>query len=70
MCVKKNSYLLLLTSISLASFLWDIGKQNSPRFDASKHGVPSGTILFAGIKMKRKMKNYADAPQNKMDLSK
>ena len=32
--------------ISLASFLWNIGKQNSPRWDAAKRGVPSGAILF------------------------
>ena len=25
---------MFLTHISLASFLWDIGKQNSPRCDA------------------------------------
>ena len=31
----------------LASFLWDIGKQNSPRCDATKSGVPSEAILFA-----------------------
>ena len=36
-----------LTHISLASFLWDIGKQNSLRCDAAKRGVPSGAILFA-----------------------
>ena len=30
-----------LTHISLASFLWDIGKQNSPRCDAAKCGIPS-----------------------------
>ena len=36
-----------LTHISLASFLWDIGKQNSPRCDAAKRGVPSGASLFA-----------------------
>ena len=34
-------------SISLASFLWDTGKQNNPRCDAAKRGVPSGAILFA-----------------------
>ena len=28
-------------------FLWDIGKQKSPRCDAAKRGVPSGAILFA-----------------------
>ena len=36
-----------LTHISLASFLWDIGKQDSLRCDAAKRGVPSGAILFA-----------------------
>ena len=36
------------TNVSiLNSFLWDIGKQNSPRCDAAEHGVPSGAILFA-----------------------
>ena len=43
-----------LTHISLASFLWDIGKQNSPRCDAAKHGVPSGAILFAYMKFIQK----------------
>ena len=38
---------LHLTNISLSSFLWDIGKQKSPRCDAAKRGVPSGAILFA-----------------------
>ena len=37
----------LLAHISLASFLWDIGKQNSPRCEAAKRGLPSGAILFA-----------------------
>ena len=36
-----------LTDLSLASFLWDIGKQHSPRCDAADWGVPSGAILFA-----------------------
>ena len=34
------------THLSLASLLWDIGKQNSPRCDAAERGVPSGAILF------------------------
>ena len=38
---------LHLTHLSLASFLWDIGKQHSPRCDAAERGVPSGVILFA-----------------------
>ena len=36
-----------ITHLSLASLLWDIGKQNSPRCDAAERGVPSGTVLFA-----------------------
>ena len=36
-----------LTHLSLASLLWDIGKQYSPRCDAEERGVPSGAILFA-----------------------
>ena len=36
-----------LTHLSLASLLWDIGKQHSPRCDAAERGVPSGAILFA-----------------------
>ena len=36
-----------LTHLSLASLLWDIGKQNSPRCDAAERGVPSGAILFS-----------------------
>ena len=36
-----------LTHLSLTSFLWDIGKQHSPRCDAAERGVPSGAILFA-----------------------
>ena len=47
-----------LTHISHVSFLWDIGKQNSPRCDAAKRGVPSGTILFA-------YKNFIDAFNDK-----
>ena len=35
------------THLSLASLLWDIGKQNSPRRDAAERGVPSGAIMFA-----------------------
>ena len=26
--------------------VWNVGKQNSPRFDAAKRGVPSVVILF------------------------
>ena len=41
------TFIFYLTHIILASFLWDIGKQNSPRCDAAKRDVPSGAILFA-----------------------
>ena len=37
----------VLTHISLASRLWDIGKLYSPRCDAAERGVPSGAILIA-----------------------
>ena len=37
---------LEFTHISLADFISDIGKQNSPRWDAAK----SGDILFAFLK--------------------
>ena len=37
----------ILTHLNLASYLLDIGKQNSPRCDAAERGVPSGAILFA-----------------------
>ena len=45
-CIKRLPS-FKLTPISLASLLWDIGKQNSPRWDAAEGGVPSGAILFA-----------------------
>ena len=38
-----------VTNISLASFLCVIGKQNSPRCDDAKRGVPSGATLFADM---------------------
>ena len=39
--------LCTLTQLNkLASFLWDIGKQESPRCDATKQGLPSGAIFF------------------------
>ena len=35
---SKVSDLEILTHISQVSFLWDMGKQNSPRCDDAKHG--------------------------------
>ena len=75
-CVlKKGSStgsFMCLTHISLASFLLDIGKQNSPRCDAAKRGVPSGTILFAyRILIEKRNKNEkitTGAPRNESGL--
>ena len=54
---QSNKY--RLTHLSLASLLWDIGKQNSPRCDATKRGVPSAAILFC----LEKFKITPDAPK-------
>ena len=43
----KMNWTEYLTHLSLASLLWDIGKQHSPRCDAAERGVPSEAILFA-----------------------
>ena len=49
---------ICLTHLSLASLLWDIGKQNSPRRDAAKRGVPSAAIMFAqGQQINRDLKH-------------
>ena len=53
--LRKTSY--TLTHSSLASLLWDIDKQNSPRCDAADSGVPSGAILFAWRNFIEKYKN-------------
>ena len=45
--MKINGFKPHLTHLSLASLLWDIGKQYSPRCDAAERSVPSGAILFA-----------------------
>ena len=44
---RKIETVYSLTHLSLASLLWDVGKQHSPRCDAAERGVPSGAILFA-----------------------
>ena len=44
------------THISLVSFLWDIGKQNSPRCDAAIRGVPSGGYSAGYMIFIKKMK--------------
>ena len=43
----KYYYDFAFTHLSLTSLLWDIGKLNSPIYDAAERGVPSGAILFA-----------------------
>ena len=43
----KEKFVSSLTHLTLASLLWDIGKQNSPRCDAAERDGPSGAILFA-----------------------
>ena len=43
----SRQWYMVLTHLSLAFLLWDIGKQNSPRCDAAECGVPSEAILFA-----------------------
>ena len=64
---------ILLTHLSLASFLWDIGKQNSPRCDAAKRGVPSGAFLFAQRnfieKRDKKIKITPYIPKNESGLT-
>ena len=50
-----------LTHFSLVSYLWDIGKQYSPKFDTAERGVPSGAILFA---KRMKFKITPDASKN------
>ena len=49
LCMFANGTCIctFLTYINMASFLWDIGKQDSLGCDAAKCGVPSGAILFA-----------------------
>ena len=44
---RENNIFGILTHISLSSFLWDICKQNRPRYDAANCVVPSGVIQFA-----------------------
>ena len=46
---KNVDILMISTQISIASFLWNIGKQCRPRSDATERGVWSGSYLFAYI---------------------
>ena len=52
---SNERFSLKLTRLSLASLLWDIGKQNSPRCDAAERGVSSGAIPFAYRNFIKKM---------------
>ena len=47
MQITCNRFIPYLTYLSLASLLWDIGKQDSPRCEAAERGIPSGAVLFA-----------------------
>ena len=53
---------LRLAHTGLASFLWDISKQCKTRSDAAKHGIRSGSSLFAYRSfyqiLKKKYKKY------------
>ena len=44
--IDKDIDIIILTHISLASHVWDIGKQCRPRSDAAERGVWSGSTLF------------------------
>ena len=63
---------LKLLNSPLASFLWDVGKQNSPWCDAALCDVPSGAILFAYIifigQWNKKWKITPEAPKNESGL--
>ena len=58
-----------LTHLSLASFLWDIGKQHSPRWDAAERGIPSGAVLFAQRNFIEFIKIAPSAPKNESGLT-
>ena len=62
-----------LTHLSLASFLGDTGKQNSPRCDAAERGVPSGAILFEQRnfieKRDEKIRITPNTPKNESGLT-
>ena len=68
-CIRVTR-LNCLTHLRLASLLWDIGKQNSPRCDAAERGVPSGAILFAYRIFIEKLNKFTpDAPKNESGLT-
>ena len=48
----QKLHLFSLTHISLVSFLWDIGKQYSPKCDTAERGIPSRACLHRGISSK------------------
>ena len=64
--------------ISLASYLWDISKQYSPRCDAAERGVPSGAALNCllkeislknGIRVKFMKVDYPNDKNGQLHLS-
>ena len=50
---KDRLSLSMLICLSLASFLWDIGKQNSPRCEAAKRHSVSSQEMHRKIKYSR-----------------
>ena len=60
----------MLTHISLASFLWDIRKQNSPsRCDTERRVVPFDAILLAYMHFIEKRNITSDVTKNKSGLT-
>ena len=67
--IKDN---ITLETLSMASLLWDIDKQYSPRCDAAERGVPFGAIVFAqriSSKNEIKIKTTPDAHKNENGLT-
>ena len=69
--VRNNDDVFVLTHISLASFLWDVGKQCRPR---PERGVWSGSTLFAYRLFyqdlnKNRKQNHQTTPKMEMDWS-
>ena len=67
----KHACTAILTHISLASFLWDIGKQCRPRSDATEYGVWSGSppsVYLQTVLLKSKKKHLTTL-KTEMDWS-
>ena len=56
----------------MASLLWDIGRQYSPRCDAAERSIPSGAILFPYrnfVEKRNKIIKSPAAPKNESGLT-